>query len=173
MKNVFSPHTIIGELERNHAVFKAILSGASAPLIRWKPAPDKWCLLQIICHLYDEEREDFRARLRHVLTQPNEKMTGIDPQGWVESRSYMDQDYQAKLDAFLDEREQSIQWLKSLDKPSWDNAYQHPTLGPLSGKTFLSNWLAHDFIHIRQITRTKMQYLMAISEQDLTYAGNW
>lgn len=29
------------------------------------PAPEKWCLLEIVFHLYDEEREEFRARVNY------------------------------------------------------------------------------------------------------------
>ena len=170
---MFDPAAIIDELTRNQRIFEEQLQGIPEPLVLWKPTPKKWCILEIICHLYDEEREDFRARLRHVLQRPHEPMPSIDPQGWVESRQYMQQDFGDKREAFLAERAASITWLRSLNDPAWDNTYEHRTLGALSGKAFLSNWLAHDYIHIRQINRNKMEYLASTSGQDLTYAGNW
>jgi hypothetical protein len=36
-----------------------------------------------------------------------------------------------------------------------------------------ANWLAHDYLHIRQILRLKYEYLKSISEEDLSYAGEW
>ena len=77
------------------------------------------------------------------------------------------------LQAFLQERTSSIKWLESLSSPQWDNAYEHPTIGPMSGAMILSNWLAHDYLHIRQITRLKYTYLKALSGQNLGYAGEW
>lgn len=130
-------------------------------------------MLEIVCHLYDEEREDFRARTRHVLDTPLEALTPIDPVGWVVERQYMQQEYAAMLGKFLEERQQSVTWLQSLQSPSWDNAYIHPKFGPLTAKMFLTNWLAHDYLHIRQIDRLKHQYLEHISGEKLDYAGGW
>jgi len=170
---MFNPGFIIEALEQNAAVFKELLSGLSKDAYLWKPAPEKWCLLEVICHLYDEEREDFKSRLRHVLDNNAEPLPSIDPQGWVKSRKYMERDFEQMIAEFLKERNKSIHWLRSLSNPQWDNAYQHPKFGPMSGKLFLSNWLAHDYLHFRQITGLKHGYLKMQSGEDLQYAGIW
>jgi hypothetical protein len=85
----------------------------------------------------------------------------------------MGQDYAAKLAEFLDERAKSVAWLELLSNPQWSNAYQHPKLGPLSAELFLANWLAHDYIHIRQLNRLTFEYLQHQSGIDLSYAGNF
>jgi len=164
---------IIAELARNRDVFHSLLAGASATEYTWKPAPDKWCLLEIICHLYDEEREDFRARTKSVLEDPERPLEPIDPVGWVETREYMAQDFGLVLDKWVDERSESIHWLRSLASPDWNKACEHPKLGKLSAGTFLSNWLAHDYLHIRQIVRLKYQYLQHLTGESLDYAGTW
>jgi len=43
----------------------------------------------------------------------------------------------------------------------------------MSAKFILANWLAHDYLHIRQITRLKYDYLQDIPNENLSYAGNW
>ena len=169
----FSPEAIIRELSRNRDTFHSLLANPSETFLHWKPAPEKWCLLEITCHLYDEEREDFRTRLKSVLLDPNAPFPPIDPVGWVSARNYINQNYGAMLQAFLQERTSSIKWLESLSSPQWDNIYEHPTIGPMSGAMILSNWLAHDYLHIRQITRLKYTYLKALSGQNLGYAGEW
>ena len=85
----------------------------------------------------------------------------------------MGQDYAAKQAEFLDERAKSVAWLESLVDPQWDNTYQHPRLGPLSAELFLANWLAHDYIHIRQLNRLAFEYLQHQTGIDLSYAGNF
>ena len=164
---------IIQELSRNRDVFKGLLTGLTKDEYVWRPKPEKWCLLEIICHLYDEEREDFRARTKHVLETPTEPLTPFDPSRWVLEREYMQQNFAGTLDRFLKEREQSVQWLLSLTSPKWDNAYDHPKLGQMTAKLFLCNWVAHDYLHIRQILNLKFDYLKQITHEDLTYAGNW
>lgn len=163
-------HTI-EELARNAEVFRHMLS-ISDPVFRtWQPAPDKWCLLEIVCHLHDEELEDWHVRTQHVLEQPDQPFVPIDPASWVVDRAYMAQDYDEKLAGFLARRAAAVRWLRALESPKWDNVYQHVTLGPLSASMFLANWLAHDYLHMRQISKLKYQYLAEISGENMAYAG--
>ncbi len=164
---------IISNLQSNKEVFLSLLSNVSREEYLWKPQPDKWCLLEILCHLRDEEIEDFRTRVKCVLESPQLGPQPIDPVGWVAQRKYVEQDYDKKLEEFIQERDASVDWLRSLDSPNWHNTYTHPTLGPMSARKFLSNWLAHDYLHFRQIVRLKYDHLIEISGEDLQYAGNW
>ncbi len=164
---------IIRSLSQNKNVYGELLSGIFNEEYLWKPHQDKWCLLEIVCHLFDEEQYDFRARIRSLLNDPAAVPPPIDPSGWVKSRKYIEQDYETVLKKFLNERDNSIEWLLSLEDPKWKNEYIHPQFGPMSAEFFLSNWLAHDYLHIRQIVRTRYQYLQQISGMSLQYAGEW
>jgi DinB superfamily len=160
-------------LARHRNVFHAMLSGMAPAEVLWKSAPEKWCALEIICHLYDEEREDFRARLKSVLDTPDQPFVKIDPPAWVMERKYMEQDFEATLKDFLHEREQSLAWLHSLTEAPWNNFYMHPTVGPVSCDLLLSNWVAHDLHHIRQLVNLRYAYLKAHTAVPLDYAGTW
>lgn len=164
---------IIDNLSANKAVFSTLLMKKQKDEYLWKPSDNKWCLLEVVCHLYDEEREDFRARVKHTLETPEKPLTMFDPIAWVKDRKYVEQDYNQMVEKLLDERNSSISWLKSLKNPSWGNAYPHPKLGPLSAEHFLANWLAHDFLHFRQIAGLQFLYLKQSANNDLSYAGSW
>jgi hypothetical protein len=164
---------IILQLETNKSVFKEIFENKSKKEYLWKPARVKWCMLEMLCHLYDEEREDFRARVLHTLENPDQPLKPINPPGWVIERNYIEQDYDKKLAEFLSERDSSIGWLRSLKNPDWERCITHPNLGEMSANKFLANWLAHDYLHFRQITKLKYDYLKHASGQDLSYAGDW
>lgn len=166
-------YKIIEELARNREVFKSLLMQVAKDEYLYKPAPDKWNLLEIVCHLYDEEREDFRFRTKQTLFHPEQPWPPILPAEWVTERAYHSKDYNETLQKFLYEREESIEWLQSLSYPKWENAYNHPKVGLLSASMLLANWLAHDYLHIRQIIRLKYQYLGAVSGEDMKYAGEW
>ncbi len=161
------------EFRSNSETFEKLLSHINEKQIRWKQDRGKWNLLEIVCHLVDEEREDFRTRLKLVLENPVTPFPSIDPVGWVTLRKYAEQNFKNILQKFILERNHSIEWLTSLSSQKWDNTYVHPTIGPMSAKFILSNWLAHDYLHIRQIIKLKYDYLKEISSQDLNYAGNW
>lgn len=165
---------IINQLAGNKAVFEHMLKSISNDQIFWRPAKDKWCFLEVACHLVDEEREDFKQRLSFTLYTPNEVWPTIDPQGWVESRKYIKQDYDTVVQSFLAERIYSIDWLHSLDNVNWDSEHKHPFMGTFTAKQILANWLAHDLLHIRQINRMKYQYLREMTgNMNIDYAGIW
>lgn len=164
---------IFDALENNHSIFQYLLKHKTKEAYLWRPHPEHWCLLEIVCHLHDEEVEDFRQRTKTTLESPGTMPPLIDPQGWVNDRKYLEQDYNQRLQKFLDERKASVQWLRSLKNPQWQNDYTHPTLGPLSAHQFISNWLAHDQLHIRQIIRLQYNYLKYLSNESLDYAGTW
>ncbi len=161
------------ELNRNKEVFRSMLHGVDDVAIKWRPSPEKWCLLEIICHLYDEELIDFRARVQQVLNEPQLPLSPIDPIGWVASHHYMQQDFESVLHNFLAERGRSVNYLNALVAPRWDNVHEHPKFGPMPAILFLNNWLAHDYHHIRQINEVKYLYFKAVCKQPLNYAGNW
>ena len=164
---------IIKSLASNVTIFSDFLNNKSKEEYLWRPAPEKWCLLEIVCHLYDEEREDFRTRVRFTLENPDHQPPSINPLGWVTERKYIEQDYDFMVGKFLKERKISIDWLKSLKDPQWNNFYEHPVLGALSAEHFLVNWLAHDIFHFRQFIRLQYEYVKFTSGNDLTYAGAW
>jgi hypothetical protein len=164
---------IIRRLDDNQFIFKSLLRNRSKEEVKWKPDPNQWCMLEVVCHLLDEEKKDFRTRVEYVLRDPTDPLPMFDPIKSVTDRKYIEQDFETKAKEFLLERSNSINWLRSVRKPAWKNEYQHPKLGPMSAELFLINWLAHDHIHIRQINRLSYQYLNSTTNIDLSYAGNF
>jgi len=164
---------IISQLENNIDVFKSLLIDKNEEEYLWRPQLNKWSLLEIVCHLYDEECDDFKARVKHTLEKPMEEMISINPEGWVLERDYLNQNYNQKVQQFLDERGSSIFWLKEKLEANWNNVHMHPKLGAMSARQFLANWLAHDYLHIRQIIRYQYSYLKELVDVDLQYAGTW
>lgn len=164
---------IINRLEDNKDVFAALLQNIPDKLIKWQSDDKKWSLLEIVNHLCDEEREDFRCRLDLTLGEPHVDWPSIDPAKWVTDRNYMDRDFTESIDAFINERKKSIEWLNDLEAPNWKSTYNHKLLGAMSAENILANWLAHDLLHIRQITTIHWQYLSNMSESNLSYAGDW
>lgn len=163
----------ITRFSNNREVFEGLLKGVSLEQVRWKPSADKWSMLEVINHLYDEEREDFRLRLELVIADHGRLWPPIDPQNWVTERGYNQRDLDESLNSFLEEREKSLAWLRQLVEPNWQNRHERPN-GSLSAGDLLASWLAHDFLHIRQLARLHWQYVGAIvAPYQTSYAGPW
>jgi hypothetical protein len=164
---------IIDNLESNIKVFEGLCANITPEQAKWKPSEDKWSVLEVVNHLYDEEQFDFRARVEKLLEHDKE-WEPIDPQGWVTSKNYYKRDFRKSLKNFINERQKSVLWLRSLKDKGWDIPLEHPKLGTFTAYRMLSAWLAHDYLHVRQIMRLLFQYMQVIGKNDMIeYAGKW
>ena len=164
---------ISAQMDQNAQVIRALVQDVSEELARWKPDPASWSRLEVIHHLYDEEREDFRTRLDYTLHKPGSPWPIIDPEGWVAARKYNQQDFQATLEKFLQEREESRRWLHGLTAPNWDLAYD-ASFGLITAGDLLAAWVAHDLLHTRQLVELKWaDTTRQLNPYRVEYAGAW
>ena len=170
--------TAADRLAANAGAVRALASAVPTEQARWRPEPTRWSLLETVCHLADEEREDFRVRLEHTLLRPDEPWPPIDPMGWVSTRAYNEQDLTAQLSGFLEAREHNVAWLRGLADGTachdLDTAYAHPQWGPVPAGDLLAAWLAHDQLHLRQLVELHYAWTReAAAPFDTRYAGEW
>lgn len=166
----------IAQLTRQAAAIAALVDGIDAEQARWKPAADAWSVLEVINHLYDEEREDFRRRLDLTLYQPEADWPPIDPVGWVTQRSYNTRDLDESLANFRHARGESIAWLQSLQSPDFNQSRPLRSLPGVRIRAgdLLAAWVAHDVLHLRQLVELKYGYLkQQCQPYDVRYAGEW
>ncbi len=146
-------------METSGGILVDLFSGVGEDEARWKPAPERWSMLEVLVHLGDEEREDFRPRISSTLEDPAGEWPPIDPEGWVLQRRYNERDLAESLNVFRLERAASLEWLRGLIDPDWSRAHEHPSLGVLRAGDLLAAWVAHDDLHIRQLSRLRVEYL--------------
>jgi len=152
----------------------AVLGSVDPAEAAWRPAEGKWSLVEIGMHLWDEEKEDFRVRVDYTLHRPGEEWPSIDPEGWVVSRNYARHDLGDALTGFLAQRERSLGWLLEVQNPDWKAVYEHPRWGEFRAGDILASWVAHDLLHLRQITRLLFDRVNQIAKPYSTaYAGPW
>ena len=164
---------LIQQLEMNTERFRALVAGISDEQARWRPDEQAWSLLEMICHLHDEERLDFCVRIDTILHHPGEEVPPIDPSGWVHEHHYADRDLQTELEGFIAERRKSIAWLKSLEAPDWEATYQAPW-GSIRAGDIFAGWLAHDLLHMRQLLEHHWAYLnQQCAPYSTMYGGEW
>jgi hypothetical protein len=165
--------TLYQELQSSTEMLQVLLSGITQEEACMKPDADSWSILEVTCHLYDEEREDFREHLDFILHRQDEEYHVIDPQSWVRERSYNEQDFQTMQDNFFAERRKSFKWLKGIASADWDVTYQSKWGAITAGEMF-SSWIAHDNLHIRQLVELRRKRIERITKPyRIEYAGEW
>jgi len=163
----------VSQMARNAERIRALVEGVSDHQARWNPDPASWSILEVINHLYDEEREDFRVRLDFVLHRPGQPWPSIDPEGWVMERRYNERDVGESLNDFLSMREESLAWLRSLTSPDWGAAYDAP-FGRITAGELFASWVAHDLFHMRQLVELHWAYTThQLEPYQVEYAGSW
>ncbi len=143
--------------------------------LRWKPAPEHWSILEILCHLRDEEREDFRVRAELTLRDPQLDWPTLDLKEVAQRRQYNNQDPPQILADFQRERAASMEWLDGLEPSAdWGRSKLHAQFGPLAAGMLLASWAAHDALHLRQIAK-RLHDLAArdAGKYSVSYAGEW
>src|SRR5258708_2473829 len=135
---------IIARMEHSAQAIRTLVSGVSDADARFKPPSGAWSIVEIVCHLVDEDRDDFRKRLRLTLESPGTPWPPNDPEAWARDRKYQDRDLAKALADFASERAESMTWLRSLGTVDWTTAYQHPKIGPVTAGELLVSWAAHD-----------------------------
>jgi hypothetical protein len=120
---------------------------------RARPRAEEWAPVEIVCHLRDEETEDFGARLRVVLAGGS-AFAPIDPARWAEARRYRDAEGAAALADLRARRAGTLRWLATIAPERLRGAVDHPGVGPLTGLDFLVAWVTHDRLHLAQLAST-------------------
>lgn len=161
------------ELVNSTEMIRALIKDIQQEQAQVKPDAESWSILEVICHLHDEECEDFREHLDFILHRQSEEWHRIDPQGWVTERKYNEQDLQEMTDKFFAERQKSLEWLKGLSDSDWNTEYTSQFGSMKAGEMFAA-WVAHDNLHVRQLTELRRQHIERITQPyDIQYAGDW
>ena len=165
---------LVSSLDNFGSVLPALVQNMSPQDAKWKPESGNWSVLEIVCHLVDEETHDFRRRIQSTLEDPSRGWPAIDPEAWAIERNYNSEDLAAKVGEFEIQRRKSIEYLKSVKNSNWDNTYQHPSIGPIKAADLLAAWAAHDHLHARQLAKRRYEIVLRDAKPHSTlYAGDW
>jgi hypothetical protein len=161
------------DLAHSAEMIRALLLGITQAEAQVEPGPEAWSILEVMCHLYDIEREDFRPRLDSILHRPAEQWIPIDPGSWIKGRGYNERNLGETLEGFLAERQKSLAWLKSLSTPDWE-AEHVDSFGSMKAGEMFAAWVAHDNLHLRQLVELRRERVVRLAAPyDVGYAGEW
>ncbi|HET6350057.1 MAG TPA: DinB family protein [Candidatus Krumholzibacteria bacterium] len=162
------------QLDASARAIDALAAGVGPDVARVAPAPGKWSVHEILGHLIDEERNDFRLRIDYMLNHPGESWPPLDPPRAVRDGKFNDRTLESLRADFMRERAASLGWLAGLHDANWEAAHHHPRLGEFTAASMLCAWAAHDLLHLRQIERLLFERLRRATHPDRTdYAGEW
>jgi hypothetical protein len=141
------------DLARLPGLLDALLTDLDDTMWRARPLPNEWSLVEIVCHLRDEEAEDFGARVR-VTVEGGTAFVPIDPERWAVDRRYRDDDPHAALALLKQRRVENLAFLATVDAKRLTHDVELRGAGRLSGLDLLAAWVTHDCLHVTQLVAT-------------------
>jgi hypothetical protein len=153
-----SEHAELLERFRRGAELLAFaMTGAAGAEVDFKPAPDKWCVRQIVCHLADGEIV-VAMRLRQVIAEDNPTLQGYDQNAWAEKLDWMKLKPSHVIDNFRRLRSDNYELLKDLPDEAFARTGNHSERGPMTLLDLVRTYTEHAENHIMQIRSVRAAY---------------
>ena len=113
---------------------------------------EEWSVVEVICHLRDTEEASLK-RTRLMRDQYNPELSARDPAKLAIELNYASTPMETALSAFLKFRSDHIRELTALRGDQWERVGQHPSAGQITIRGQIAHLVAHDAIHVAQISR--------------------
>jgi len=143
--------------EKSPKQIAAAVTGLSDATLRYKPAPDKWCILEMLAHLVDMEIL-YAYRMRQMLADKKPVIAPIDQDEWAKNLGYL-QESPAELVALYGlNRHHNLQLLRRLKPEDLKKSAYHPELErDVTVAELVAMMGVHGANHLEQIERLKKQ----------------
>jgi hypothetical protein len=141
--------------ERSPKEIAAAVSGLSEEILRYKPAPEKWCVLEILGHLADVEII-YGYRLRQMLADTKPVIAPLDQDAWARNLNYLDS-RPAELVAFYGlARHHNLRLLRGLKDSDFSKSAFHPEMQQeITVADLVERMGGHGAAHLQQIEKLK------------------
>ena len=136
-------------LEATPTVLRGLMSELTEDDARWKPAPDRFSVAEVLAHLSHSEGHCYRMRLDRFLEESRPTFEPDEAQMFLDL--YRDADPEDAFDHFEEQRESNIEFLRDLTAKAGERVALHREAGEITLNQMLHEWALHDLGHIRQI----------------------
>jgi hypothetical protein len=136
-------------LEATPGILRGLMSEVTDQDARWKPAPDRFSVAEVLAHLSHSEGSCYRMRLDRFLAETRPSFEPDDAQMYLDL--YRDANPQHAFEQFQQQRLTNIAHLRSLPSETGGRVALHREVGEITVNQMLHEWALHDLGHIRQI----------------------
>lgn len=135
----------------------AAVSGLPEKVLKYKPAPEKWSILEILGHLVDMETL-YAYRMRQIIADKNPVLAPIDQDDWARNLGYMEENPAELVALYGLNRHHNVGLLRRLKVGDLDKSAMHPELNkqiPLWD--YVQKMGVHGPNHLKQIEQLKRE----------------
>ena len=136
-------------LDATPAILRGLMCDLSDDNARWKPAPGRFSIAEVLAHLSHSEGHCYRLRLDRFMSETLPELEPDDAQMHLEL--YRNAEPEDAFDHFEEQRQTNVEYLRSLPPGSGDREAMHLEAGRITLAHMLHEWALHDLGHVRQI----------------------
>jgi len=136
-------------LEATPEIIRGLTTELSDEDARWKPAPDRFSIAEVLAHLSHSEGHCYRMRVDRFLAESRPEFEPDDASMYLDL--YKDADPKDAFDQFEEQRRKNVEYLRGLSAGAGDRVAFHKEYGDITLSQMLNEWALHDLGHIRQI----------------------
>jgi hypothetical protein len=125
------------------------MAGSDEEDARWKPAPDRFSVAEVLAHLSHSEAHCYRLRLDRFVKEDRPELELDDAQMHLDL--YRNADPEDEFDHFEEQREDNVDYLRDLPVEAGERKAIHKSVGEITLNQMLHEWVLHDLGHIRQV----------------------
>ena len=129
-------------LESTPAMLRDLMSEISEDDARWKPAPNRFSIAEVLAHLSHTEGHCYRARLDRFLSEELPKLEPDDAS--LHYDLYRQADPQDSFDHFEEQRETNVEFMRTLPRSAGGRRARHKEAGEITLSQMLHEWVLHD-----------------------------
>jgi hypothetical protein len=142
--------------EKSPKEIAAAVSGLSEKVLRYKPSPEKWCVLEILGHLADVEII-YGYRLRQMLADTKPVIAPLDQDAWARNLNYMDSPISELVAFYGLGRHHNMRLLRRLTISDLSKSAFHPELQrEMTVADLVERMGEHGAAHLEQIEELKV-----------------
>lgn len=133
----------------------AAVLGLPEKTLRYKPFPDKWCILEILGHMADMEIL-YAYRIRQMLADQDPVIAPIDQDAWAKNLGYLESSPAELVALYALNRHSNVRLLRRLKAADLQKSARHPELDHrVTVGDYVGMMSKHGPNHLEQIERLK------------------
>ena len=135
----------------------AAVSGLPDKVLRYKPSPDKWCILELLGHLADVELV-YSHRLRQMLAEQKSVIAPMNQDDWARNLGYLEAASAELVAQYGLNRHHNLRLLRRISVDDLKKSAYHPEKkADETVEELVLRIVRHDANHLAQIENLKQQ----------------
>src|SRR5436190_9480620 len=141
--------------EKSPGEIARAVTGLTDSVLRYKPSPDKWCILEILGHLADIEVV-YAYRIRQMLADKKPVIAPMDGDDWARNLGYIETPPAELVALYGLNRHSNLRLLRRLKPADLGKSAFHPELQrEVTVAEMIEKMAGHGAGHLQQIERLK------------------